>query len=279
MSGEIRFLGSLWYKELSNPYESLNKTVLAGFDGAEVSIEYPLLDEKEVDVSALSDFSRNYYLGVHLPWRDVNLASPIPEIREGALKYLRRVISVLDKAEPQYYVLHVTTASIGCRNSIRCVEKAADALTVLGRETAAKIIVETTSGPCCGNLSTIGLLVDEAEGVGVCLDIAQLVAEVLREGEEGYGRLVDEVIESLPPNVWDAAELTHIHGWEIRGRRVLPHRYPSDEQIAALRKFLRSVIERTGRLVAVFEVFYDSRGNTVHSWELSPLLREIARGM
>ncbi len=279
MSGEIRFLGSLWYKELSNPYESLNKTVLAGFDGAEVSIEYPLLDEKEVDVSALSDFSRNYYLGVHLPWRDVNLASPIPEIREGALKYLRRVISVLDRAEPQYYVLHVTTASIGCRNSIRCVEKAADALTVLGRETTAKIIVETTSGPCCGNLSTIGLLVDEAEGVGVCLDIAQLVAEVLREGEEGCGRLVDEVIESLPPNVWDAAELTHIHGWEIRGRRVLPHRYPSDEQIAALRKFLRSVIERTGRLVAVFEVFYDSRGNTVHSWELSPLLREIARGM
>ena len=161
---------------------------------------------------------------------------------------------------------------------MRCVERAADALTKLRRETAAKIIVETTSG-CCSNLSTIGLLVDEAEGVGVCLDIAQLVAEVFQEGEEDSRRLMDNIIESLPPNVWAAVELTHIHGWEIRGRRVLPHRYPSDEQIVALRKFLRSVFERTGRLVVVFEVFYDTRGNAVHSWELSPLLREIARGM
>ncbi len=276
---EVRFLGSLWYKELSNPYESLNKIVLAGFDGAEISIEYPLLDEKDVDVGALHDFSRNYYLGVHLPWRDVNLASPIPEIREGALKYIKRVISVMDKAEPRYYVLHVTTASIGCRNSIRCVEKAAAALTKLGKETTAKIVVETTSGPCCGNLSAIGLLVDEAEGVGVCLDIVQLVAEVLSEGEEGCEKLVDNVIESLPPNVWGVVGLTHIHGWEIRGRRVLPHRYPSDEQIAALKKFLRAVMERVGRLVAVFEVFYDQRGNSLHSWELSHLLREIARGL
>lgn len=277
--GEIRFLGSLWYKELMNPHESLNKTVLAGFDGVEVSIEYPLLDEREFDVNILSDFSSSYYLGIHLPWRDVKLASPVPEIREGALKYIKRVISVMDKAEPQYFVLHVTTASLECRNSLRCIETAANTLTRLAKETAAKIVVETTSGPCCGNLSTIGLLVDEAEGVGVCLDIAQLVAEVLREGNEDWEELVNLVIESLPPSVWGSVEVTHIHGWETRGRRIVPHRYPSQEQVAALRRFLGTVMERAGKLVTVLEVFYDSRGNPLHSWELSPLLREIARGL
>lgn len=277
--GEMKFLGSLWYKELLNPYDSLNKTVLTGFDGAEVSIEYPLLDKQGIDINALSDFSNNYYLGIHLPWRDVSLASPIPEIRDGALKYIKRIISVLDRAEPQYFVLHVTTASLECRNSLRCIETASNTLTMLTKETATKIVVETTSGPCCGNLSAIGLLINEAEGVGVCLDVAQLVAEVFREENENWEKLVDLITEFLPLSVWRSVELTHIHGWEVRGKRIVPHRYPSQEQVEALRRFLRTVKERTGKLVTVFEVFYDSRGNPLHSWELGQLLREIARGL
>lgn len=279
MSHSVWFLGSLWYKELSEPYESLNKTVLAGFDGAEVSIEYPLLDEKDVDIIALHDFSRNYFLGVHLPWRDVNLASPIPEIRDGALRYLQRVISVLDRAEPRYYVLHVTTSSIGCRNSIKCVEKAASVLTELSKVTSTKVIVETTAGPCCGNASAIGLLISEAEGIGVCLDIAQLVAEFRGESEVGSRELIKRITESLPPNIWSAVELVHVHGWDTRGRKVILHRYPSDEQLLAINDFLRTVLEKTGKLVAVFEVFYDRRGNQMHSWELGELLREVSRGV
>lgn len=278
-NSEVKFLGSLWYKELVNAYESFNRTLLAGFDGAEVSVEYPLLDEKSIDVSTLSDFSSNYYLGIHLPWRDINLASPLPEVRDGALKYLLRVISVLEKVEPQYFVLHMSTESLGCRNSVKCVETAASTLRDLVRETATKIIVETTTGPCCGNLSSIGLLVEEAGDVGVCLDIAQLVADVISEGNEDQEELVELVIDSLPPSVWERVELTHIHGWEIRGRRVIPHRYPTHEQVAILRRFLKAVMERTGKLVTVFEVFYDSRGNPLHSWELGTLLREIARGL
>jgi sugar phosphate isomerase/epimerase len=274
---EIKFLGSLWYKELVNPYESLNRTVLAGFDGAEISIEYPLLDEHELDISALTDFSSKYRLGVHLPWRDVNLATPIPEIREGTFKYIKRVVSLLDRADPDYYVLHVTTASLECRHSLRCIKIAADILTRLSKEAGARIIVETTSGPCCGNMSSIGMLIEETEEIGVCLDIAQLLAEVFREGKEDWDKTVDTIIESLPPNIWERVELAHIHGWEVRGRKIIPHRYPSPEQMPALRKFLRSIINRTKKLVAVLEVFYDLRGEPLHAWELAPLLREIAK--
>ncbi|MCX8208445.1 MAG: sugar phosphate isomerase/epimerase [Sulfolobales archaeon] len=249
---------TLWYKDFRR--RSVVEEVLdGGFDGFELSLDYPLCGTLRLErIPQIKDLSKaGLGTGIHLPWREVYLASPIEEIRRTSLNYVVKCLAEAMPLNPTYAVLHLVTDQATCSNGEElCLSAAVSSLEVLvgvAEEYGVRLYVETTRNYCCGSLEHSVRY--PRRGLGVCLDIPHVVERYSRLLRRPVG--LSEIVASAPPASLEVVECVHLHGYSMSGYHVVEsHIEPSREVLGEYLEVLKS-----GRLkprYTVLESFFSS---------------------
>ncbi len=252
---------TLWYKDFRR--SSLVREVAeGGFDGFELSLDYPLCGgpAKLEELAQIRDLlGLGLGAAVHLPWREIYLASPVEEIRRVSLDYTVRCLEDVGRLEPAYAVLHLTADQAVCFDSVeRCVSAAAESLGVLARvaeETGTQLYVETTRNYCCGGLEQSVSYLEL--GARLCLDVPHAIERHSRLRKTPLG--LSDVLLEAPPRAIEAVECVHLHGYSMSGYHVVESHLEPDREL--LSEYLKAL--RRGALkprYTVLEAFYSATG-------------------
>jgi len=249
---------TLWYRDFRRS-SLVREVVEGGFDGFELSLDYPLCGSvRPSELGPLKQLvDSGLEMGVHLPWREVYIASPIDAIREMSLNYVLRCLREVRGLDIKYVVVHATTDQAVCSdNADVCISaglKSISAIAGVTGELGVPLYVETTRGYCCGGLEQVVNYLDR--GVLVCLDVPHAV--------ERYSRLyrkpmsLSDVLSEAPPKVLEAVDCVHLHGYTMSGYYVVDsHLEPQGTLIGEYLNILRREIVRPD--YTVLESFYSS---------------------
>lgn len=247
---------TLWYKDFRRS-SLVSDIVNGGFDGFQLSLDYPLCKSvRLLELSSLKQLiSSGLEIGIHLPWREVYLASPIDEVREMSLNYVMKCLQELNGLDVAYLVIHASTEQAICSDNVDiCVSAGSKSIATIveaASKLGASLYVETTRGYCCGGLEQVVNYLDY--GALVCLDIPHAI--------ERYSRLyrrpmsLHEILSEAPPKTLRAIECVHLHGYTMSGYHVIdshlePQKTLLSEYLDVLR---RRIIEPR---YTVLESFY-----------------------
>ncbi len=276
----MRVYVTVWFKDFSRA--GLVSELRAGdFDGVELSLDYPLC-RNGLHVSALEELrGSGFEVAVHLPWREVHLASPIEEVRSTSLRYVVECFRSSSRLEPRYAVLHVTTEQAACSPDMElCLSKAVDSLRQVLRvaeDYGIPLYVESTRQYCCGGLEHAVRYVEL--GVGVCLDVPHAV--------ERYSRLrrklltLEEVVREAPLSVIPRIGVVHLHGYAVSGYYVVDsHLEPTQALVSEYLGLVRRGVLKPG--TTVIEAFFSqSSGKLTFDklrWCVDGIRRASSRG-
>lgn len=233
---------TLWYKDFRKR-DLVEEVVSGGFNGFELSLDYPLCGYMKIEqLSLIKDLLKSgLEVSVHLPWREIYLASPIEEIRKSSLEYVARCFTEALPLNPTYAVLHLTADQAVCSDSEDlCISSAISSLEVLV-EVAEKygipLYVETTRNYCCGGLEHSVKYLER--GVKLCLDIPHAIERYSRLLKKPAG--LSEVVMDAPPAALEAVECVHFHGYSMSSYYVLEsHIEPTRELLGEYIEILKS---------------------------------------
>ncbi len=275
--------GTVWYEDLRELVKVISSLQDAGFDGVEVSLDYPLVHGGLLE-SKLEEFLRGVVdaglkLAIHAPWRDLNISSPVREVSITSLKLISEALErALKLAEVEYVVIHLTTNQKYCGfRDKECIKASIENLEVLERLvrelSPAPLLIETTSGRCCSGEEQLPLILSSRSTIGVCLDPTHILERRLKKYKSVY-RLRD-ILRDLPPIILERTEVLHIHGYRVKEGVFVPHTYPTEEQLTEFREFARFL--KSPSKPVVLEIFRSDEGRIVPPEGLKPLVEEIRR--
>ncbi len=279
----MKVLINCWFKDIANEKLSnafLNGITELGFDGIELSIDYPLLFRCSIPnylVNGLRD--RGLILSVHLPWREIYLASPISEVRDAAVRTISRIIRQVSRLGPEYLITHLSTDQAFCgEDDTDCVKASLESikhLVKLSEELGVLLAVETVADKCCSGEEKLPLILKEFDRLRICLDIPHIIEHRLRYW--GVTTSVKEVINDLAPIMFDRLITIHIHGLKVHNGMAISHIIPSKEFLSSLLEGLKVKISNKPKY-AVIEVFRDVNGGPLRDinklrWIISYLRR------
>ncbi len=266
-------LYSGWYRNFGRMDEKSIKEFIsrlkdAHFDGLELSIDYPIYFKSNVH-ELIADYLRHegLYLGIHLPWRDIELASPIEEVRISSLNTIVKCMNSLSNVRPKYYVLHLTTEQDYCGYMNRdCVNAAVKSLNIIVKNSTnlgIPTLIETTFERCCSNEETLPYVlsgIEESSYLNICLDPIHLISRRVRMW--GKPETIEELINALPPIMLERTEEIHVHNYRVLGYGITYAHLIPDEDI--LQDFI-GVIKRLRNRVKVvtLEVYKDLSGKDI----------------
>lgn len=253
----LRIGFSLWREDLRRLDKIFKEILEAGMDHVEVSVESPLDLE---EAARLCDAARRsgLSLGIHAPWREIFLASPVEEIRGAGLRATRSVVERLSSFEPDYFVVHGSSDQIACSSHedlcLESLQRSLEELSTHGRT----ILLETTQGGCCGKTGQILKLADKIPGLQLCIDLAHVAVENIVKAKSAWPRSISEAVQEVPEVLWRRARLIHVHGLRDRERRPRSHHDFARTPLGA-EDVARTALTK-GIEYIVFEVFYRSSG-------------------
>jgi len=271
-----------WYRNVMN-HDFIESLTGINADGIELSIDYPLFFTQEIpDVFFDAIHREGLEVGLHLPWREVFLASPIPEIRRLSERIITGVVtSVTSKLDPLYFVVHLSTNQSWCGPKDQlCLEaagKSLENLSQLSDKLGIPILVETVTDRCCSNEEHLPhLLMHTDPGkIGVCLDIPHIIERRVKRWKVIHNPLT--IVNDLPPIMLERAKVVHIHGVHVPGyHTVLTHVVPSKDFLRELMQAIRSRVPRAG--VGVLEIFKDITGRDINIRELRWIVSYVRGG-
>jgi len=260
---------TIWYKDLRDLDYLVNELSKAEFDLIELSIDYPLCFKMGLPMETLRYFiKKGFSIGIHAPWRDIELASPISKIREASVEAIIHSIRLLNGIDVKYVVLHVTTEQAFCgyrdRECLDAAEQSLYTIIEIAKENDMDILVETTHDKCCGGEEQVPYLLERFPSLGLCVDIAHIATRRYRKW--GATLDVEELFYDLPPIAIERTKVIHVHGFrELEYNITFTHLVPEPELISKLKNVLR----RLENLEAiVLEVFKDAEGQDVRPSEI-----------
>jgi sugar phosphate isomerase/epimerase len=276
----LRVYVTVWFRDFSRAGLA-SELGTGGFDGVELSLDYPLCREGLQDPAVEGLRGLGLELAVHLPWREVHLASPIEEVRATSLRYVVECLRSSARLEPRYAVLHVTTDQAVCSSDTGlCLSRAVESVRQVAgvaEEYGIPLYVETTRQYCCGGLEHAAHYVEL--GVGICLDVPHAV--------ERYSRLrrrlltLGEVLREAPPSVLPHIEVVHLHGYTVSGYYVVDsHIEPTRELLSEYLGLVRSGTVKPS--TTVLESFFSQSGGRLTfdrlRWCVDEIRRACSRG-
>lgn len=269
---------SVWKRDVSRAGQLIQDLVETGIDHVEIDIDSILDLEDREWLRELAGvlYRENMTIGVHAPWKELYIASPVEEVREASVKILTRLVRALRDTgiDYEYIVLHPSSEQPVCtENTMRCLESLKRSLEGIMRETE-RVVVETIQGRCCGRAEQIDILLDMVPGLSVCLDLAHVIAENIKTREF---RTVADAIELVSRKVLEKTMVLHLHGLYIeRDKRVKTHR---DFSITPLGE--TSLVERIRDIqrlrYIVFEVFYNREGRDARPLDIRDEVSRVRR--
>jgi len=282
-------LYSAWYRNftsfnLEDVRNFINKLKDAYFDGIELSIDYPLYFKvKTQEVITYYLKHEGLYLSIHLPWRDLELASPIEEVRTASLSIILKCIDELSKLEPKYFVLHLTTEQDFCgymnKDCIASAKRSLEQIVMKCKEVSIPLLIETTHDKCCSNEDTLPYILTEFKDepyVGVCLDPVHLLSRRIRMW--GSSEDVIEVVKSLPPIIIDKIEALHIHNYRrLSYGLTYVHLIPDDDMLKDFMEVIRYLSSKV-RIMTI-EVYKDLSGRDIDVSRLRHIVMALKEGI
>ena len=232
----MKVLYSSWYKDMRRVSDLVKELNKAGFDGIEFSIDYPLCYKRPLEKAFFEELTKEGLLyGIHLPWRDIALASPIEEVRKASVAVIMNCLKDVLGLDPYYVLVHITTDQSDCGFRDKdCIEAGRKSLAEIAKVTVDEgidLLVETTHNRCCSGEEQIPYLIKDIEGVDVCLDAAHLISRRLRRWGTLY--TVSALLNDLPPAMIDRIKLVHLHGYavDLETGIIITHQIPKKEFI------------------------------------------------
>ncbi len=262
----MKVLYSSWGRDVDRENDFIEFLNKIGFDGIEFSLDYPYCHTRNPPKEFLADIEREGLIyGLHLPWRDLSLASPIPEVREASVQVIKKCVEMLSGLNPLYFLAHLTTDQTDCGfRDKECINAGIESLRELMpliNELSIELVVETTHNRCCGGEEQIPYVLDAVENAFVCLDIPHLLSRRMIRWGEFYDPVT--LIEELPPIVIERIRVIHIHGYrvDLNNRAVYTHFLPRPEEVEAILNKLSKVGVLRNVKAAVIESFRDTQGS------------------
>lgn len=282
-------LYSAWYRNFASfSSESIRNFISklkdTHFDGIELSIDYPLyfkVSAQELVTHYLKH--EGLYLSIHLPWRDLELASPVEEIRKASLNVVMKCINELSKLEPRYFILHLTTEQDFCGYMNKdCIKSAKESLSEIIKQcedVSIPLLIETTHDKCCSNEDTLPYILADFKDepyIGVCLDPIHLLSRRIKMW--GSGEDIVELVKSLPPIIIDRVEALHVHNYRrLSYGLTYVHLIPDDD---ILKDFME-IIKYLGNRVKIItiEVYKDLSGKDIDINQLRHVVMTLKEGV
>ena len=273
----------IWYGD-KNIEHILAQVFRAGFNYIELSLDYPWPFKDRERLELIHKVAQDYSLriGIHGPWRDIALASPIEGIRRASLDVYRNVIEVAAELEANYLNIHLATVqAIDIDKSIEndvmeAAIKSAEELCDIAYEHALYLTIENDPGKCCSLLEHLAIIAERVEKAKFCFDVGHVVIAYTRKTRRNKSHEQVNYLELA--SQWattfkDRLILLHLHDYKIKNNHVEDHLPPrtSNVNIKSLLKTLRG----TGIYYILLEVFYEEGGKHATPDKLSNTVREV----
>ncbi len=277
----LRIGFNLWYRDSPKVREVVAKAVAIGMNHGEISIDYPfgMVEVEPFEEMAKIVRENGMTVSVHAPWQELNIASPIEEIRRASVEVLKRVLKEAYRVEALHVVVHVTSEQACCRRKPyvdRCIDAATRSLEELVRfaeDLGLTIMVENVSNaPCCGRIDQISEIISRVNGVYLCLDVAHAITSDKQRCDSlenvDYADVVSEWSSAV--GVERIAEL-HVHGVKRIGRKIEVHL-----DLDGVKMDIKRILKTLGRNLrfVVFEVFRSSAGSR-ESFDIEKLVSYV----
>ena len=275
----------VWYGD-KNLEHTIASVARAGFNYIELSLDYPWPFKQVDKLKQIRRYTQEYSLriGLHGPWRDIALASPIESVRKAGLEVYRRVIEVAVDLEANYLNLHLATAqaidvdSVIEKDSIEAAIHSAMELCDLACEHALYLVVENDPGKCCGLLSQLAPIADKEKRIKFCFDVGHAVIAYTRKAKknkENTGQQINylELASQWATTFKDRLILLHLHDYRVKNGHVEDHLPPGVANVSV--KQLLKTLRGTGIYYILLEVFYEEGGKHASPEKLSNTVREV----
>ena len=239
-----------------------------GADYVEVSLDYPWmnglrLEEEKALRKAVREWG--FRVGIHGPWRDVALASPIDLVWEASVKLFReRIGDVASTLEADYINIHVTTEENVENNAIRgaALAKGIEAVRLIVEEAwdlGVELTVENVPRKLCSTVDDIARILDSVPRARFCLDAGHALASYLwRSRDPG---MAHEILEHWATALGSRAYVIHLHDVRLSEGRIVEH-LPLGSGILG-QKELGLIASKTRPAYVLLEVFRDPEGRRV----------------
>lgn len=269
----IRIGYSVWREDFKRISSLVGELIEGGFDHVELSIDSPLdLYSDEIHIIANTVRKAGLSLGIHIPWREIFLASPVEEIRSASSRIVRSIIENTYKYEPSYYVLHGSSDQPICsKNEDICISSLGKSIEEI-ISSGGRIAIETIQGSCCGKTAQIAKLVDRYS-IDVCIDLAHIAVENIVRGRNRWPLRISEALSEVPDSIKKRSWIIHLHGLRNKDKRVRAHHDFSYTPLGG--EDIARAAKQWGSGYIVFEVFYRSSGEEAKPGDLSIEVRRI----
>ena len=273
----------VWYgdRNLDHVIASISR---AGFSYIEVSLDYPWPFKHVDKLNNVIRLAREYSLrvGVHGPWRDIALASPIENIRRASIEVYKSLMENVALMDPLYLNVHLATTQIVDierdleKESIDAAMRSVEELYDIAREYGVDLVVENDPGKCCSLLDHLAPIKDRVEKVFFCFDIGHAVIAYHRKMKRSREEVKVDYLELA--RQWATVFerkliLLHLHDYRYKNGHVEDHLPPGTHNVNV--KNLLKALRDTGIRYVLLEVFYEEGGKHASPEKLVDVVRDV----
>ncbi len=211
---------SIWRKDSDRIESIIEKISEKQVTHVEVSIDSPL----DIDEALLKMIDRikanNISIGIHAPWREIHLASPVTPIRGSSVKVISDIFNSLTPKDIKYIVIHGSSEQMVCNeNTGICIRSLAKSISELRDRIQIPIAIETIQGKCCGAVEHIietlkNLALKRESNIYVAIDLAHIAAEKIKSSNRVESSL-SVYLNNIPKTLLDRTLLLHLHGLKV----------------------------------------------------------------
>lgn len=273
----------VWYGD-KNIEQVLASIARAGFSYIELSLDYPWpfkhLDKLETIVKLAQEYSLK--IGIHGPWRDIALASPLESIRRASVEVYRSLMERVASLDPLYLNVHLATSQVvdidrdlekeAVDSAIRSVEE----LYGIARDHGVDLVIENDPGKCCSLPDHLAPIKENVEKVFFCFDVGHAVIAYhrkLRRNHESSRVDYLELARQWVTIFKDKLILLHLHDYKYKNGHIEDHLPPGSHNVN-IKNLLKTLRDANIRYI-LLEVFYEEGGKHASPEKLVDIVRDV----
>ncbi len=273
----------VWYGD-KNIEQVLASIARAGFSYIELSLDYPWpfkhLDKLETIVKLAQEYGLK--IGVHGPWRDIALASPLESIRRASVEVYRSLMERVASLDPLYLNVHLATSQVVDidrdleREAIDSAIRSVEELHSMARDHGVDLVVENDPGKCCSLPDHLAPIKEKVGKVFFCFDVGHAVIAYHRKLRRNHENSKVDYLELARQWVTifkDKLILLHLHDYKYKNGHIEDHLPPGSHNVN-IKNLLKTLRDANIKYI-LLEVFYEEGGKHASPEKLVDIVRDV----